>query len=68
MSRIASADPKRPGGRPEQPPAGAHDPTGSEPTEPEPKTRPADAEQQPSASLEGLPPSANPANWVDHED
>ena len=63
MSRNTSADPTQADGRPERPPAGAHDPAGSEPA-----ARPADAEQRLNASTEGLPPSADPANWVDHED
>jgi hypothetical protein len=39
---------------------------GSPPEAPDP-TLP-DAETEPSASTQGLPPQADPANWVDHED
>jgi len=59
----------QPGERSETPPASRHDPTGSIPLEPKSDSTPPDAEEeQPSASTAGLPPSANPTNWLDHED
>lgn len=54
------------GGQPSAPPA--RDPTEPAPDDVQPAPTPPGDESQSSASLEGLPPSSNPANWVDHED
>jgi len=67
MSRNANTDPTPPDERPELP-ARPHDPI--EPDPMEPVTLPPDTGPQPAspAGEPNLPPSANPANWVEHED
>lgn len=52
----------RPGGRRETPAAGGRDHAERE-SEPPPH-----GDEQFNASTDGLPPPADPANWVDHED
>jgi hypothetical protein len=49
------------GGQRETPPERRREQTEPDPTQP-------DADEGRSVSTEGLPPSADPANWIDHED
>jgi len=58
----------RQGEQPEATPARPHDPVEPDPVEPHSTPLPPDAGPRPAAPTPELPPSANPANWVDHED
>ena len=68
MNRTPKTDPARPGAQSEPPPERPHDPIEPDPADPKPA--PPAAEPQPDAPAHEteLPPDANPANWVDHED